>query len=65
MDEYAAIILRNKENELATISLTYRAKMPKKAIVAYEEGYIEITDYPSADEAILVDKNGKKKFLKD
>ena len=46
-------LLRNKENELATISLTFQAKMPKQGIVAFEDAYITITDYPRADEAIV------------
>ena len=64
VDESSAIILKNKEKELATISLTFRSKMPKRAVVAYERGYIEINDYPSADEALFVDKDGNKDVLK-
>lgn len=64
VDESSAIILKNKENELATISLTFRAKMPKRVVIAYEEGYIEINDYPQADEAILYKTGGEKELLK-
>lgn len=64
VDESSAIILKNKEDELATISLTFRAKMPKRVVIAYEEGYIEINDYPQADEAVLYKTGGEKEVLK-
>ena len=46
VDEQSVTLLRNKENEMATISLTFQAKMPKVGIVAFENGYLTITDYP-------------------
>lgn len=63
VDESSAIILKNNYNELATISLTFRAKMPKRGIIAYEEGYIEINDYPQASQATLVRHTGEKETL--
>ncbi len=60
VDEQSVTILRNKENELATISLTFQAKMPKVGIVAFEEGYITITDYPRADRAEIIFNDGQK-----
>lgn len=59
VDESSAIILRNKEKELATISLTFRAKMPKQGIVAFENGYFTITNYPRADKATFTTNDGK------
>lgn len=64
VDESSAIILKNKENELATISLTFRAKMPKRVVIAYEEGYVEIDQYPQADEANMYITSGGKETLK-
>ncbi|MDO4604570.1 MAG: Gfo/Idh/MocA family oxidoreductase [Helcococcus sp.] len=63
VDESSAIILKNDENELATISLTFRAKMPKRVVIAYENGYVEINEYPQADEAILYRTSGGKEVL--
>ncbi len=63
VDEQSVTILRNKENELATISLTFQAKMPKVGIVAFEEGYITITDYPRADRAEIIFNNGTKEWI--
>ncbi|WP_440897494.1 Gfo/Idh/MocA family protein [Amphibacillus sp. Q70] len=59
VDESAAIILRNKEKELATISLTFRSKMPKQGIVAYENGYFTIFNYPRTDYATFTTSDGK------
>ena len=61
--EQSVTILRNKENELATISLTFQAKMPKVGIVAFEEGYITITDYPRADRAEIIFNDGTKEWI--
>lgn len=58
VDESSAIILKNKNNELATISLTFRAKLPKRVVIAFEYGYIEINDYPQANKAVLVKYDG-------
>lgn len=63
VDEQSVTILRNKENELATISLTLQAKMPKVGIVAFEEGYITITDYPRADRAEIIFNDGTKEWI--
>ncbi|MCA6767364.1 Gfo/Idh/MocA family oxidoreductase [Enterococcus hirae] len=63
VDEQSVTILRNKENELATISLTFQAKMPKVGIVAFEEGYITITDYPRADRAEIIFNGGTKEWI--
>lgn len=63
VDEQSVTILRNKENELTTISLTFQAKMPKVGIVAFEEGYITITDYPRADRAEIIFNDGTKEWI--
>ncbi|EMF0307335.1 Gfo/Idh/MocA family protein [Enterococcus hirae] len=63
VDEQSVTILRNKEKELATISLTFQAKMPKVGIVAFEEGYITITDYPRADRAEIIFNDGTKEWI--
>jgi hypothetical protein len=44
---------KNIENEIATISLTMCAKQPKRGLVAWENGYIEIYNFPRADKAVI------------
>lgn len=58
VDEQSITILKTKENELATISLTFQAKMPKIGIVAFEKGYISVPEYPRADEATITYLDG-------
>lgn len=59
VDESSGILLKNIENEIATISLTMRAKQPKRGLVACENGYIEIYNFPRADKAkITYTKDG-------
>ncbi|WP_407856912.1 Gfo/Idh/MocA family protein [Enterococcus hailinensis] len=63
VDEQSVSILRNSKDELATISLSFQAKMPKKGIVAFENGYLTIDDYPRADQAELFFNDGTKETI--
>lgn len=65
VDEMSGILLKNKKEEMATITLTMRAKLPKKGIIAGDKGYIEINDYPRAKQAMLkLTQNGEETILK-
>jgi predicted dehydrogenase len=63
VDESSAIILRNAEAELATISLTFRAKMPKQGVVAYEKGFFTIMDYPRPTKAVFTSYDGNETII--
>lgn len=63
VDDVSTIILRNKENELTTINLSFTAKMPKRAVIGFENGYIEIEDYPRADRAKIVYSDGNSEIV--
>lgn len=52
-DEQVNIILKNTENEMATVTLSLTAKLPKIGIAAYEHGYIEIANYNRAFSASI------------
>ncbi|MEI5992781.1 Gfo/Idh/MocA family protein [Candidatus Enterococcus mansonii] len=58
VDEQSATILQNDHQEMATISLSFQAKMPKQGIVAFENAYIVINEYPRADEAKIFFNDG-------
>ncbi|KRO28409.1 Gfo/Idh/MocA family protein [Lactiplantibacillus fabifermentans] len=64
VDEAETITLRNANDELATVALTFRAKMPKQGIVAYENGYFTIDTYPRADQALFTDSAGHTEIIK-
>lgn len=63
VDEAETITLRNANDELATVALTFRAKMPKQGIVAYENGYFTVNSYPRADSATFTDSQGKTETI--
>lgn len=53
VDEQAGILLMNSKQEMATIALTLHAKQPKRGMIAYDKGYIEIHEYPRACKAVI------------
>ncbi len=53
VDETSGIILKNNEDEMAVISLTMRAKQPKRGMIALEHGFIEIYDFPRGATATI------------
>lgn len=54
-DEQATILLKNSLGQMASVALSLHSKQPKRAIISCEKGYIEIMEYPRADEATIVD----------
>ena len=55
VDEQAAILLMNRQGQMATLALSLHAKQPKRAVISCEKGYLEILEYPRADRALWVD----------
>ncbi len=53
VDEKSGIILKTKEDEIATISLAFRSKMPKRGIVSCDSGFITIDNFPRANKATI------------
>ena len=53
VDEQAGIVLTNDAGEMATVTMTLHAKQPKRGVIAYDKGYIEIVDYPRAHKATI------------
>lgn len=53
VDEESGIILKTKEDEVATISLAFRSKMPKRGIVSCDNGFITIDNFPRANKATI------------
>ena len=63
VDEQSGIILKNADDEMAVISLTMRAKQPKKGVVAGELGYITVDNFPRADKATINYPNGTVEII--
>lgn len=54
VDEEGGIVCRNAEGQLGVVSLTLHAKQPKRAVIAFDRCYLEVTGYPRADRAQIV-----------
>ncbi|MBF0776454.1 oxidoreductase [Streptococcus azizii] len=64
VDEQVGILLTNEAGEMATVSLTLHAKQPKRGLLAYEKGYIEIVDYPRGQRAtITYTEDGRQEVI--
>ena len=63
VDEQSGIILKNAEEEMAVISLTMRAKQPKKGVVAGELAYITVDNFPRADKATITFTDGSVEIV--
>ena len=65
VDESAAISMMNREGQLVSVTLSLHSKQPKRAVISCEKGYIEIMEYPRADEAVIVDaETGERETVK-
>jgi len=53
VDEQSEIILRNSEDEMASIILTLFAKLPKRGIITGEKAYITVDTFPRAQSATI------------
>ena len=53
VDEQAGILLKNKEEEMATVMLSLHCKQPKRGTIAFDKGYIEIFEYPRGQEEVI------------
>lgn len=61
VDEQATILLKNPDGQMATVALSLHSKQPKRAMISCEKAYIEIMEYPRAQEAVIVDaETGEK-----
>ena len=43
----------NPAGEMASAALALHAKMPKRGVLSFDKGYIEICEYPRAAQAVI------------
>lgn len=60
VDEQVGILLTNQEGEMATVTLSLHAKQPKRGLLAYEKGYIELYEYPRGQKAVITYTDGNR-----
>ena len=66
VDEMASVLLKNKEEEMATVILSIHSKQPKRATISFDKAYIEVYEYPRANEAIITyTDDGHKEVIKE
>lgn len=65
VDEQSGIILKNHDDEMAVVSLTMRAKQPKRGIVCGELGYITVENFPRADKATITYPDGRIETIEE
>lgn len=53
VDEQAGILLKNQEGQMATVMLSLHAKQPKRGMVSFDRGYLEIMEYPRGEQAVI------------
>ena len=63
VDEMWSISLKTSENEIGSVNLTFRAKLPKRGIIAGDKAYITVMNYVRAEKATLVYPDGKEEVL--
>ena len=61
VDETAGILLTNPQGQLATVTMSLHSRLPKRVEISCENAYIEITDYPRAEECTIVDAATKER----
>ena len=54
VDEAGGVVCRNAEGQLGVVSLTLHSKQPKRAVLSFDHCYVEVEEYPRADEATIV-----------
>lgn len=66
VDEQAGILLMNPAGEMATAALTLHAKQPKRGTIACDKAYIEIYEYPRAEEAVITyTQDGRRELIQE
>ncbi|MFL2117536.1 Gfo/Idh/MocA family protein [Marinilactibacillus psychrotolerans] len=65
VDEMSTIQLKNSQNELSTVSLSFRGKMPKQGVIVCENAFITVLDYPRTDKAIITYPDGATEIVED
>lgn len=63
VDEMWNIALKTDAQEIGSVNLTFRAKLPKRGIIAGDKAYISVMNYVRAEKATLVYPDGREEIL--
>lgn len=53
VDEKSMTLLKNPQGEQASVMISFRGKMPKQIIITGDNGFVEIEDFPRAENAVF------------
>ncbi|MBQ1875448.1 MAG: Gfo/Idh/MocA family oxidoreductase, partial [Selenomonas sp.] len=53
VDEQESLLLRNKEEQMATVMLSLHSKQPKRGTLSFDKAYIELYEYPRGEKAVI------------
>ena len=61
VDEQASLLLKNKEEQMATVMLSLHSKQPKRGTLSFDKAYVELFEYPRGDRAVITwTEDGRK-----
>lgn len=63
VDEMWSIAVKTDQDIIGNANITFRSKLPKKAIIAGEKAYITIDNYVRADKAVVTYPDGKEETI--
>lgn len=64
VDEQAGILLMNREQEMATVTLSLHAKQPKRGMISFDKAYVELYEYPRGEKAVITyTEDGRKEEI--
>lgn len=65
VDEQASLLLKNKEEQMATVLLSLHSKQPKRGTISCDKAYVEVFEYPRGDEAVITwTEDGHKEIIR-
>ena len=65
VDEQAVILLRNSADEMAGVTLSLTAKLPRTAVASFENGYISFDNYNRSHRAEITFNDGECVVITD
>lgn len=63
VDEMSGIQFKTEEGTLGNVTLSFRAKLPKQGVIACENAYITVMNYPRADKALITYPDGETETI--
>lgn len=64
VDERSSFQFLNQDDELSTVSISFRSKMPKQGVIVCEDAFITIINYPRADSAVVTYPDGTTDIIR-